>query len=77
LDNQNDSEDDEAGGNESDIELGYSVEDTKISKQWDVSVAPNVPRLIQPIPRSKMQGEQVLMTVHTMETRRNKGIKKK
>jgi len=42
-----------------------------------VSAAPNFPGLIRPIPRSKNKVEKMLMMVSIMETRRNKGIRKK
>jgi hypothetical protein len=42
-----------------------------------VSAAPNVPGLIRPIRQSKKKVEKALVTVNIMETRRNKGIKKK
>jgi len=42
-----------------------------------VSAAPNVPGLIRPTQKSQRQGEKVLMTVNAIETKRNKGVKKK
>jgi hypothetical protein len=41
----------------------------------NVSAAPNVPGLIQPIWRSKKMVEKALRIVNIMETRRNTGIK--
>jgi hypothetical protein len=43
----------------------------------NVSAAPNVPGLIRPIRHSKKTVEKGLLTVHIMETRWKKGIKKK
>jgi hypothetical protein len=41
-----------------------------------VRVAPNVPGLIRPIRQSQKKVEKALLTVNTMETRWNMGIKK-
>jgi len=54
-----------------------SIEDPDYPEQQDVSAAPNVPGLIRPIQKSKRHAEKVLVTVNAMETRRNKGVKKK
>jgi len=77
LDNPNDSEDDWEADNESDMELHNGIEDSETPEQRNVSAAPNVPGLIQPIQRSKKTVEKALMTVNTMETKRNKRIEKK
>ena len=77
FDNPNDSEDDWGAHVESDIEQDNSIEDLASPDQQDVSAAPNVPRLIRPTRESKRQAEKVLMTVNAIETRRNKGVKKK
>jgi len=77
LDNPNDSEDNCAVDIESDIEQDNSVEDPESREQLHVSPALNVPRLIRPPWKSKIQAEKVLMTVNTIKTRRNKGVKKK
>jgi len=77
LDNPNDSEDDWEADNESDMELHNGIEDSETLEQRNVSAALNVPGLIRPIQRSKKKVEKMLMTVNIMETRRNKGIKKK
>jgi len=77
LDNPNDSEDDCAADDESDIEQYNSIEDSECPQQHDVSAAPNVPGLVQPTRKSKRQAEKVLVTVSAVETRRNKGGKKK
>jgi hypothetical protein len=54
-----------------------SIENPEYLEQRDVSAAPNVPRLIQPTQKSNRQAEKVLMTVNAIETRRNKGVKKR
>jgi hypothetical protein len=77
LDNPNDSEDDCAADVESDMEPDNTIEDPESPEQRDVSAAPNVPRLIRPTPKSKRHAEKVLVTVNAIETRRNKGVKKK
>ena len=77
LDNLNDSEDIWEADTQSDIELLNGVKDSETTEQWDVSAAPHVPGLIRPPRRSKIQAEQVLMVVNTIETERNNGIKKK
>jgi len=77
LDDPDDSEDYSAVGVESDIEYDNGIEDLECPEQQDVSAAPIVPDLIQPTQKSQRQGEQVLVTVNAMGTRRNKGIKKK
>jgi len=77
LDNPNDSEEDCAADDDSDIEHKNCIEDPECPEQQDVSAAPNVPGLVQPTRKSKRQVEQVLVTVNAAETRRNKGGKKK
>jgi len=77
LDNPNDSEEDCAVADESDIEHNNGIEDPECQEQQDVSAAPNVPGLVQPTRKSKRQAEKVLVMVNTVETRRNKGGKKK
>jgi hypothetical protein len=42
-----------------------------------MSAAPNVPVLIGRTRKLKRQAEKVLVTVNTIETKRNKGVKKK
>jgi len=59
------------------MELDNSSEVTETLEVRNVRVAPNVPGLIRPIRQSKKKVDQVLMTVNIIETRRNKGIKKK
>ena len=77
MDDPNDTEDDWEADNESDMELDIGSEDSETPEQRNVGAAPNVPRLIWPIRRSKEKAEKTLMRVNIMETRRNKGIKKK
>jgi len=77
LDSPNDSEDDCEADNKSKIELDNGVRDSEAPEQWDVSAAPNVPRLIRLTWGSRTSTEKVLMTDGTMETSRNEGIKTK
>jgi len=77
LDNPNDSEDDWEAQNESDMELDNSSEESETMELPNVSAAPNVPGLIQPIVPSMKKVEKALLTVNIMEMRRDKGIKKK
>jgi len=77
LDNPNDSEDDCTADVESDMEQDSGIEDPESPEQQDVSTTPNVPGLIRPIRKSKRHAKKVLVTVNAMETRRNKGVKKK
>jgi len=77
IDDPNDCEDDCAEDVESDIERDNSLKDPECPEQRDMSPMPNVPRFIRPTRKSKWQAEKVLMTVDAIETRRNKGVKKK
>jgi len=77
LDNPNDSEEDVAADDESDIEHNNGIEDPECPEQQDVRAAPNVPRLVRPTRKSKRQADMVLVTVNAVETWRNKGGKKK
>jgi len=77
LDDPNDSEDDCAADDESDIEPNTGIEDRECPEQQDVSAAPNVPGLVWPTRKSKRQAEKVLVMVNGVETWRNKGGKKK
>jgi hypothetical protein len=77
LDNPNDSEEDCAADNDSDIEHNNCIEDPERPEQQDGSAAPNMPRLVRPTRKSKRQTEKVLMSVNAAETRGNKGGKKK
>jgi len=77
LDNPNDSEEDCAVDNESDIEPNTGIEDPEYPEQQDVSATPNVPRLVRPTWKSKRLAEKVLATVNAVEMQRNKGGKNK
>jgi len=77
LDNPNDSKDDCAADDESDIGPNNGIEDPECPEQQDVSAAPNVPGLVRLNRKSNRQAEKVLVTVNAVETRRNKGRKKK
>jgi len=77
LDNPNDSEEDCAADNDSNIEHNNCVKDPECPEQQDVSTAPNVPGLVRPTRKSKRQAQKVLVMVNAVETRRNKGGKKK
>jgi len=77
LDNPNDSEDDWEEDKGSDIKLDNGSEVSESPELWNVSAAWNVPWLIPPVWQSKKKIEKALLTVNVMETRWNKGIKKK
>jgi len=76
MNNPNDSKEDCAVDDESDIEPNTGMEDAECPEQQDVSAAPNVPGLVRPTQKSKRQAEKVLVTVNAEGTRRNKGGKK-
>jgi hypothetical protein len=61
---------------ESDMVQDSRIKDTESPEQRDVSVAPNVPGLIQPTWKSERHDEKVLLMFNVMQTRRNKGVKK-
>jgi len=77
LDNPNKNEDDWEADNESDMELANGREASQTLGQQNDSAAPNVPRLIRPIRRTKKKVEKELMMANIIETRRNNMIKKK
>jgi len=77
LDIPNDSEDDWEADNEPGMELDNGSEVSETLEVRNVGAAPNVPGLIRPIRQSKKKVEKALVTVNIMETRMNKGIKKK
>ena len=77
LYNPNDSEEDCAADDESDIQPNNGIEDPESPEQQDVSAAPYVPGLVRPTRKSKRQPEKMLLVVNAVETRRNKGRKKK
>jgi len=76
LNDPNDSEENCAADNKSDIEHNNCIEDPEYPEQQDVSATPNVPGLVRPTRKSKRQAEKVLLTVNAVEMRRNKGGKK-
>jgi len=76
VDNPNDSEDDRAADNASNIGPNNGIEDPECPEQQDVSGWPNVPGLVWPTRKSNRQAEIVLVTVDAVQTRRNKGGKK-
>jgi hypothetical protein len=76
LDNPNDSEENCAADNESNLEQNNCIEDSECPEQQDVSAAPNVPGLVRPTWKSKRQAEKVLLTVNAVEMQRNQGGKK-
>ena len=77
FDNPNDSEDDWAAVDESDIEQYNRIEDSECPEQQDVSATPNVRRMVWPTWKSKRQAEKVLVKVNAVGTWRNKEGKKK
>jgi len=77
LDNPNESKDVWEADNEPDIELDHGREDSETPDQRNVGAAPTCPRLIRPIRRTRKKVEKPLMTVNIVETRKNKGMKKK
>ena len=62
---------------ESDLELDDRIGRSETPEQHDVGAARNVSRLIWPTWKSKNLTELGLGTFNAMETRRNKGNKKK
>jgi hypothetical protein len=77
LDNPNDSEEDCAADDDSNIEHNNCIKDPECPEQQNVSTVPNVPGLVRPTRKSKRQAEKVLVTVNAVEMRRNNGGKKK
>jgi hypothetical protein len=77
LDNPNDSEDDCAADDKSDIVQYNYIEDSECQEQQDVSATPNMPELVGPTRKSKRHSDKVLLTVNAVETQRTTGGKKK
>ena len=77
LDNPYDSKDNCAADVEPYIEQDNSIYYTEYPEQLDVSASPNVPGFILPTRKLKRQAEKVLMTINAIETRRDKGVKKR
>jgi len=66
LDTPNDSEEDCAGDDESDIQHNNCIKDPECPEHQDVSATPNVPGLVRPTRKSKRQAEKVLVTVNAV-----------
>jgi len=77
LDNSNDSNENCAADDESAIEHNYGIDNPECPEQQDGTTVPNVPGLVRLPRKSDRQAEKVSATVNTVETRRNKGGKKK
>jgi hypothetical protein len=77
LDNPNDSEEDCAADDDSEIEHNNWIKDPDYPRQQNVSTVSYVPGLVRPTRKSKRQADKVLVTVNAAETQRNKGGKKK
>jgi len=77
LDNPDDSVEDCAADDDSNIEHKNCIEDPECPEQQDVSATPYVPGLVQPTQKSKRQADKVFVTVNAAETRTNNGGKKK
>jgi len=73
LDNPDDSEDNCAADNESDIDQNNVFEDLDYPEQQDMSAAPDAPGLVQPTQKSKRQTEKLFVTVNEIDMRRNQG----
>jgi len=58
-DNPNDSEEDCAADDESDIEHNNAIDHPEWTEQHDVTAAPNVPGLVRPTRKSQTQAEIV------------------
>jgi len=76
FDIPNDSYEDREANIQSNIVHDKGNDDAATREQHDVSAAPNIPGLIQPTWMSLMKAREELMTVNTMDTRRNKSNKK-
>ena len=77
LDNPNESQEDCTVDDDSDIEQHNCIQGPECPEQQDVSGAQNVPGMFPPTRNSNRQAEKVLVTVNAIETRKNKGGKKK
>jgi len=77
LDNRNDSEDDCAANDESDIGPINGIEDPECPQQQKLRAVPNVPGLVRLTRKSKRKAEKLLVMVNAVETRSNKGGKKR
>jgi len=77
LDNPNESEEGCEADDESDMEPDIGINALESQEHWVVSAALNVAGLIRPTWRSMKNTEMGLTTVSAMETRRNKGNRKR
>ena len=68
LDNPDDSKEDCAADDESNIEPNNGIESPEWRERQDVSAAPHVSGLVRPTRKSMSQGEKVLVTVNAVET---------
>jgi hypothetical protein len=71
LDNPNDSEEDCAADQESDIEHNNCIENAEYPVHQDVSPWSNLSGLVRPTRKSKRKAETVLVTVNAVQMRRN------
>jgi hypothetical protein len=76
LDKPNNSKDDCAAGDESDIQPNNGIEELGCPVQQNLSAMPNVHRLVGPTQQSKRQHAKALVTVNAIETMRNRRVKK-
>jgi hypothetical protein len=60
-----------------DIEQHNRIEYPEFPEMREMSTTPNVPRLIRPSQKSQRQAVNVLITSNAIETRKNKGVKKR
>jgi hypothetical protein len=77
LDNPNDSEEDYASADESDIEYNNGIKHLECQEEHDVSITANVPGLGRPTRKSKRQAKKLFVTVNAVKMQRNKRGKKK
>jgi len=76
FDNCNATDADQEADNQSNIKYNNGIDAPASPKHWDVSATRMVPRFIRPTWRLMLQAENGLMTVTTIERRRNKWNKK-
>jgi len=77
LNNPNDSEEDCAADDESDVEQNWGIKNRECPEPQDVSAAAHVPGLVRPTWKSMRQAQKALVTVNAVEMSRNHGVKKK
>jgi hypothetical protein len=77
LEIPNDSKENCAADDDSDIEHNTYIEDTKCLELQDAGAAPILPGSVRPTRKSKRQAGKVVMMVNAVEMWRNKGGKKK